>query len=77
LAGRRGWFNLVGLVFLLASVNVGLYAVFRDLFLGQVVGHDVARWTPAGEGSAGWWRQVICVAIVCAAQVYLNTVMRQ
>lgn len=76
--GGRGWgwaaawFNLLGLIFVVASVNWGLFNLFRDLFLAQVLGWDVTDWIPTGEGSTGWWRQTIFIAGVTVAQAILN-----
>src|SRR3954451_7041216 len=48
--GGRGWgwatawINLLGLVFVVASVNVGVYALFKDLVWSGVFGHDVSAW---------------------------------
>jgi amino acid transporter len=78
LLGGRGygwaaaWFNLLGLMFVVSSVNWGLYNLFRDLFLAQVLGWDVANWVPAGEFSTGWWYQTIFITCVTAAQALLN-----
>jgi len=53
-------------------VNVGLYILFRDLFLAQVVGMDVTDWTPQGEFTVGWWHQTIFVVVVTVVQAILN-----
>lgn len=66
------WFNLLGLIFVVASVNFGVYFLFRDLFLAQVLGWDVTNWIPAGEFSRGWWVQTIVIALVTALQAYIN-----
>ena len=45
--GGRGWgwatawINLLGLIFVVASVNVGVYTLFRDLVVAGVFGIDV------------------------------------
>jgi amino acid transporter len=76
--GGRGWgwacawFNLLGLIFITASINVGFYNLFRDLFLGPVLGADISGWTSTGEGSSGWWRQTIFVVIVTLIQALIN-----
>ena len=47
LLGGRGygwvaaWFNMLGLMFVVASVNFGVFLLFRDLFLANVMGMDV------------------------------------
>jgi amino acid transporter len=76
--GGRGWgwacawFNLLGLIFVTASINVGFYNLLRDLFLGQIVGADVSAWTSSGEGSSGWWRQTLFVVVVTLVQALIN-----
>jgi amino acid transporter len=66
------WFNLLGLMFVVSSVNLGLFNLFRDLFLAQVVGMDVTAWVPNGELSGGWWIQTIFVTVVTIVQAVLN-----
>jgi amino acid transporter len=76
--GGRGWswacawFNLLGLIFVTASINIGFYNLLRDLLLGQVLGADISGWTSSGEGSTGWWRQVIFVLVVTLLQALIN-----
>jgi amino acid transporter len=76
--GGRGWgwscawFNLLGLIFITASINVGFYNLMRDLFFGQVLGADLSGWVSEGEGSSGWWRQTIFVVIVTLLQALIN-----
>ena len=66
------WFNLLGLMFVVSSVNFGVYFLFRDLFLAQVLGMDVTDWVPTGEFSGGWWIQTIVISLVTVAQAYIN-----
>jgi amino acid transporter len=66
------WFNLLGLMFVVSSVNWGLFNLFRDLFLAQVLGMDVTAWVPTGEFSGGWWIQTIFIAAVTVVQAVLN-----
>ena len=66
------WFNLLGLMFVVSSVNWGLFNLFRDLFLAQVLGMDVTAWVPTGEFSGGWWIQTIFITAVTVAQAILN-----
>jgi|GEM_PF-19519 len=66
------WFNLLGLLFVVSSVNMGLFLLFRDLFLAQVMQWDVTSWTSTGEFSTGWWKQTIFITIVTAIQAYIN-----
>jgi amino acid transporter len=59
------WFNLVGLICVVSSVDVLLYSVFfRDLLLGTVLGVDVSTF--------GYWHQFFFVAFVMATQALLN-----
>ncbi len=66
------WFNLLGLMFVVSSVNWGLFNLFRDLFLAQVLGMDVSGWVPSGEFSGGWWIQTIFIAAVTILQAIIN-----
>src|SRR5215207_5585188 len=59
------WFNLVGLICVVSSVDVLLYTVFfKDLLLGTVLGVDVSTF--------GFWHQFIFLAVVMASQAMLN-----
>ena len=59
------WFNLVGLICVVSSVDVLLYTVFfKDLLLGTVLGVDVSTF--------GYWHQFFFVAIVLASQALFN-----
>lgn len=40
------WLNLLGLVFVVSSVDVGVYLLFKDLFLATALGVDVSSWGP-------------------------------
>ncbi|GGR25658.1 amino acid permease [Deinococcus ruber] len=68
--GGRGWgwatawFNLLGLVFVTASVNVGVYSLFRDLVLGNVFGVDVSKF--------GLPQQILAVLIITGIQAFCN-----
>lgn len=66
------WFNLLGLLFVVSSVNFGLFNLTRDLLLAQVLGMDVTNWTPAGEFSTGWWVQTAFITCVTIVQALLN-----
>ena len=76
--GGRGWgwaaawFNLLGLIFVVSSVNMGLFFLFRDLFLAEVLGWDVTNWVSTGELSTGWWYQTIFILTVTIVQAILN-----
>src|SRR5687767_7282184 len=59
------WFNLVGLICVVSSVDVLLYTVFfKDLLLGTVMGVDVSTF--------GYWHQLIFVGIILASQALFN-----
>lgn len=58
------WVNLLGLVFVVASVNVGAYLLFRDLILDGIFGLDVAGW--------GYGHQVAGIAVVAVVHGLFN-----
>ncbi len=59
------WFNLVGLICVVSSVDVLLYSVFfKDLFLGTALGVDVSGF--------GYWHQFFFMVVVLTAQSLLN-----
>lgn len=69
--GGRGWgwatawFNVLGLIFVVASVNVGLWAVLiRDLMLVNVFGVDVSGF--------GVPHQIVAVVLITALQALIN-----
>jgi amino acid transporter len=70
--GGRGWgwatawVNLLGLIFVIASVNVGVYTLFSQLVLTNIFGVDVSHW--------GAWQQAIAVALIAASQAMFNHV---
>ena len=78
--GGRGWgwaaawFNLLGLIFVVSSVNMGVFLLFRDLFLTQVLGWDVAAkgWVSAVAFDQGWWTQTIFITAITIVQAVLN-----
>jgi amino acid transporter len=57
------WFNLGGLVFVTAAVNVGAYGLLVG-FVGPMVGIDPAR--------LGWVHQMVGVALISASHALLN-----
>ncbi len=71
--GGRGWgwatawFNLLGLIFVTASIDYGVYLLFRDLIVGGVLG--VAPEVTAAWGSVGAW---VGVAIILATHAAFN-----
>jgi len=67
--GGRGWgwatawFNLLGLVFVTAAVNVGVYTLFINLIL-PMFGGDPAKLTPT--------HQILGVSLITGAQALFN-----
>jgi len=57
------WFNLGGLIFVTAAVNVGAYGLFTS-FIGPMIGIDPAHLTAA--------HQIIGVAVITASQAVFN-----
>ena len=70
--GGRGWgwatawINLLGLVFVVAAVNVGAYTLFTQLILTNLFGVDVSSW--------GLLQQAVGVAVIAASQALFNHV---
>ena len=91
--GGRGWgwatawINLLGLIFVVASVNVGVWQLFRDLVVNGVFGVDVSNWTmqsldPLPKDMTmdqaisinyhAYWVQVFAVVLITGAQALFN-----
>ncbi len=68
--GGRGWgwatafVNLLGLVFVVASVDVGVYLLFNSLILGNIFNINTSAW--------GFWQQTLAVIIITASQAAFN-----
>ena len=60
------WINLLGLIFVVASVDVGVYLLFRDLVLAGIFGVDVSAW--------GYGQQVLAVVLIATTQAIFNHV---
>jgi amino acid transporter len=58
------WFNLLGLIFVVASVNFGLYDPFVKTQIMPLLGIDPAK--------LGWWHQTGFLAAVTLSQALLN-----
>lgn len=58
------WFNLLGLIFVIASVNVGVYSLFTGLILNNIFHINTSAW--------GFEQQTIAVVIIAFAQGLLN-----
>jgi amino acid transporter len=68
------WLNFLGLLFVVSSVNFGVFLLFRDLLLGDALGMDVTGWTSAAAFDQGWWIQTIFIAAITAVQAIINHV---
>ena len=68
--GGRGWgwatawLNMIGLIFALASVNVGVYVLFTGLVAGPVLHWDTSTW--------GFWQQTGAVSLITVTQALCN-----
>jgi amino acid transporter len=65
LGGRGlGWttafFNMLGLIFEIASVNVGCYLLFKSLVLGGIFNIDTSLW--------GFWQQTLAMVLITVTQ---------
>jgi amino acid transporter len=65
------WVNLLGLIFVVASVDVGVYQLFRDLVYAGVFGGDTKSWMPA-DGAVFDLYQTIGVTIIVISQALFN-----
>ncbi len=91
--GGRGWgwatawINLLGLIFVVASVDVGVWQLFRDLVVAGVFHVDVTSWTalstdplPTGmtldqvnaNNMHAYYVQVAAVTLIVVAQALVN-----
>ncbi|TXH35492.1 MAG: amino acid permease [Rhodospirillaceae bacterium] len=68
------WLNLFGLLFVVSSVNFGVFLLFRDLFLAGVLHMDVTSWTTQQAFDSGWWTQTLFIAGITVAQAIINHV---
>src|SRR4051812_21049701 len=59
-----GWINLLGLIFVVASVNVGVYLLFQGLVAGPIFGWDTSAW--------GFWQQTAAVVLITITQGLFN-----
>ncbi|WP_018153021.1 amino acid permease [Leeia oryzae] len=58
------WFNLLGLIFVIASVNFGVYDPFFKTLIAPLLGIDPASLT--------WTHQTLFIAALTISQAYLN-----
>lgn len=76
--GNRGfgwtaaWLNLLGLLFVVSSVNFGMFLLFRDLLLEFALGVDVSGWKSATMFDHGWWVQTAFLTVVTLSQATIN-----
>jgi amino acid transporter len=68
------WLNLVALILVTASVDVGVYLLFRDMALNGILGIDVSGWTATdfGHGFSLDMRQVVAVILIMVSQALFN-----
>ena len=57
------WFNLLGLIFVVASVNFGVYDFFFKTLIAPLIGIDVA--------ALGYTQQIVAIAIITIVQAIL------
>jgi amino acid transporter len=68
--GGRGWgwatafVNLLGLIFVVSSVDVGVYLLFQSLILTNIFGLNTSSW--------GFWQQALAVAVIVITQAAFN-----
>jgi amino acid transporter len=58
------WFNLLGLIFVIASVNFGVYDPFFKTLVAPLLGFDTTEW--------GWGQQTGFIALFTVTQAILN-----
>jgi amino acid transporter len=58
------WFNLIGLVFVMAAVNFGVYDPFFKTFVAPLLGIDASK--------LGWIHQTGFIALVTLSQAWMN-----
>lgn len=58
------WFNLLGLVFVVASVDFAVYDPFFKTLIAPMLGFDTSTW--------GWSQQTIFIGLLLISQAYLN-----
>jgi amino acid transporter len=74
------WFNMLGLVFVVSSVDVGLWQLLFVPLIGQnYLGWDPANFIPvltdpfsAQVVTSAYWVQAVAIAIILGAQALLN-----
>ncbi|MFO1058664.1 MAG: amino acid permease [Dongiaceae bacterium] len=75
--GGRGWgwatawFNLLGLIFVVSSVDVGVWILFQNLILSGLFGVDVSALADVSQWH-GYVVQAIAVIVIVGSQAILN-----
>src|ERR1043165_8626622 len=76
--GGRGWgwatawFNLLGLIFVVSSVDVGTWILFQNLILKELFGVDTAALADTTVGGYGYFIQAIAVIVIVGSQAIFN-----
>jgi amino acid transporter len=76
--GGRGWgwatafVNLLGLVFVVSSVDVGVWLLFQSLILTNIFGIDTSTWASNWPTWAGGWPQVLAILLIVSSQAAFN-----
>jgi len=76
--GGRGWgwatafVNLLGLVFVVSSVDVGVFLLFNSLILGNIFNINTSAWSSSWPSWAGGWQQVVAIAVIVSSQAAFN-----
>jgi amino acid transporter len=76
--GGRGWgwstawFNLLGLIFVVSSVDVGVFLLFNSLILGNIFGIDTSKWATSWPALAGGWQQIVAMVVILGSQAAFN-----
>jgi amino acid transporter len=73
------WFNLLGLIFVVSSVDVGVWTLFANLLGAEYLGLDPATLLPDTTttmaeqmASKAYWVQAAAIAIILASQALFN-----
>ncbi len=73
------WFNLLGLIFVVSSVDVGVWTLFANLVGAEYLGLDPAALLPDTTkpmseqmASKAYWVQAAAIAIILASQALFN-----
>ena len=76
--GGRGWgwatawFNLLGLIFVVSSVDVGVWILFQNLILHELFGVDTTALADTTAGGYGYFIQAIAVIVIVGSQAIFN-----